>query len=57
MKLTASKGKVYTNGEVWGEEIFLGVDDTPEAWWEVPIEEVEPQISEMPLMFGGIEQI
>jgi len=57
MKLTASEGKVYTNGEVWGKEVFLGVGDTSEAWREVPIAEVEPQISEMPPMFGGIEQI
>ena len=57
MKLIASEEYVYTNGEVWGKEIFLGVGDTPEAWREVPITEVEPQISEMPPMLGDIEQI
>ena len=57
MKLTASEGYVYTNGEVYGKEVFLGIGDTPDTWQEVPIEEFEPQISEMPPMFGDIEQI
>ena len=57
MKLTASEGYVYTNGGVWGKEIYLGVGDSPDTWREVPITEVESQISEIPPMFGDIEQI
>lgn len=33
--LTAAEGMVYTNGEVYGKEIWLGVNDDPTNWWEI----------------------
>jgi hypothetical protein len=33
--LIAADGMVYTNGEVYGKEIWLGVNDDPANWWEV----------------------
>lgn len=38
--LTAAEGMVYTNGEVYGKEIWLGVTDDPANWWEVPESEM-----------------
>lgn len=38
-KITASEGKVLTNGEVYSEEVYLGKFDSPENWHEVTAEE------------------
>ena len=38
-KLTASNGHVLTNGEAYGKEIYLGVNDAPENWHEITDEE------------------
>ena len=35
IKLTASEGYVLTNGEAYGEEIYLGCNDRPENWREI----------------------
>ena len=43
-KLEASEGMTLTNGEVYGKEIYLGVNDAPENWHEIPDNEV-PQES------------
>ena len=34
-KLTASHGHVLTNGEVYGKEIYLGINDKAENWHEI----------------------
>ncbi len=34
-KLTASDGMVLTNGEAFGKEIYLGVNDSAENWREI----------------------
>ena len=34
-KLTASEGHVLTNGEVYGKEIYLGINDRAENWHEI----------------------
>lgn len=34
-KLTASNGFTLTNGEAFGKEIYLGVNDSPDNWWEI----------------------
>jgi hypothetical protein len=53
-KITANTGKVLTNGEVYSKEIYLGVNDSPENWWEITdeeyaeIEEKEARINEQP---------
>lgn len=35
-KLTAAEGYVLTNGEVYGKEIYLGKNDSPAFWYEIP---------------------
>lgn len=35
IKLTASEGYVFTNGEAYGKEIYLGIYDSPENWHEI----------------------
>lgn len=34
-KLTASEGYVLTNGDVYGKEAYLGVNDSAENWHEI----------------------
>ena len=34
-KLTASEGYVLTNGEVYGKEVYLGVNDFAGNWHEI----------------------
>jgi hypothetical protein len=38
-KLTATEGYVLTNGEAYGKEIYLGVNDSPDNWHEITEEE------------------
>lgn len=40
-KLTASEGMVLTNGEVYGKEIYLGVNDNENNWREITDAEYE----------------
>ena len=40
-KITASKGKVLTNGETYSTEIYLGVNDSPDNWHEITETEYE----------------
>ena len=40
-KLTASEGMVLTNGEAFGKEIYLGVNDSAENWREITEVEYE----------------
>ena len=38
-KITASEGMVLTNGTTYssvGGEVYLGVNDRAENWWEIP---------------------
>ena len=36
----ADEGKVLTDGEVYSTEIWLGINDSPANWREIPEEEV-----------------
>ena len=45
-KLTASDGMVLTNGEAFGKEIYLGVNDSAENWREITDAEYEKILSE-----------
>ena len=40
-KLTADEGKVLTNGEAYGKEIYLGIYDSAENWHEITDDEYE----------------
>jgi hypothetical protein len=39
--LKARSGYVLTNGEAYGKEIYLGVNDKPENWFEITEEEYQ----------------
>ena len=38
--LEADEGYVLTNGETWSRKVYLGVNDSPENWREVPESEI-----------------
>ena len=38
-KLVAKEGMILTNGEVYSKEVYLGVIDKPENWYEITEEE------------------
>lgn len=40
IKLTASEGMTLTNGETYGKEVYLGCNDSPDNWHEIPETEV-----------------
>jgi len=46
IKLTASEGMTLTNGEAFGKEIYLGVNDSPENWREITDSEAEGILKE-----------
>ena len=39
IKLTPSEGMVLTNGEAYSTEVYLGKNDSPDNWHEIPVEE------------------
>ena len=41
VKLTASDGMTLTNGEVFGKEVYLGCNSTPDNWYEITDEEAK----------------
>ena len=45
-KLTASDGMVLTNGEAFGKEIYLGVNDSADNWHEITEEEYNKILAE-----------
>ncbi len=45
-KLTAAEGMTLTNGEAFGKEIYLGCNDSPDNWHEIPDEEAEQMQAE-----------
>lgn len=40
VKLIAEEGMVLSNGETCGTEIYLGVNDSPYNWHEIPVEQI-----------------
>ena len=38
-KLTAAEGMTLTNGEAFGKEVYLGINDSPDNWHEITDEE------------------
>ena len=51
-KLTASDGMVLTNGEAFGKEIYLGVNDSAENWREITDAEYEKIVAEQEAEIG-----
>lgn len=45
-KMIASKYMILTNGKAYGKEIYLGVNDSPNNWWEITEEEYEEILEE-----------
>jgi len=41
IKITASEGMIYTNGEVYGKTIYLAEGVSADAFWEIPIADYE----------------
>jgi hypothetical protein len=37
---------ILTNGKVYGKEIYLGVNDVPDNWHEVTIDEYESAMAD-----------
>lgn len=56
-KLTASNGKVLTNGETYSKEVYLGVNDSPDNWYEITETEynaiLETQKNESEMLIGN----
>lgn len=46
IKLEAEEGYVLTNGEVYSASVYLGINDGPENWREIPESEVPTDDSE-----------
>ena len=42
--LEPDEGMVLTNGETCSTRVYLGVNDRPENWWEVPVEDWEGEV-------------
>lgn len=38
--LEPEKGKILTNGETYSYKVYLGVNDSPDNWWEISEEDV-----------------
>ena len=45
--LKASDGMTLTNGSVFSEEVYLGKNDSPENWSEIPDSEAEVLMKEL----------
>lgn len=46
-KLTAAEGMTLYNGEAFGKEVYLGKNDCPENWHEIPDAEADALRQEM----------
>ena len=54
-KLTAAEGMTLTNGEAFGKEVYLGVNDSPKNWREITDEEAAA-IEQAKLEVAGITE-
>ena len=46
-KRIASPGMILTNGESYGREVFLGIGDSADNWYEIPEAEYDRQYTEV----------
>ena len=37
-------GYTLTNGEAYSKKVYLGINDNPENWWEIPDSEVPEEV-------------
>lgn len=45
--LIAKEGTTYTNGYVYWKKVYLGVNDSPENWYEITDAEAEERQKEL----------
>lgn len=45
IKLIASEGMVFTDGEACGKIIYLGTNDKPESWYEITEKEYDERVA------------
>ena len=45
-KLTASESMILTNGESYGKEIYLGINDDADNWHEITLAEYQAKMAE-----------
>ena len=48
ISLEASDGMTLTNGEVYSKQVYLGINDSPENWHEIPDSEVPEEGADNP---------
>lgn len=41
--LEPDEGMVLTNGETYSTKVYLGINDSPDNWYEIPESEVPEQ--------------
>ena len=51
-KITASYGMVLTDGETFGKEIYLGINDSEANWREITDAEYEKIVAEQEAEIG-----
>jgi hypothetical protein len=54
-RLTAAEGMTLTNGEAFGKEVYLGINDSPDNWHEITDEEATA-IEQAKLEVAGITE-
>jgi hypothetical protein len=53
-KLTASVGMTLTNGETFSKEVYLGINDSADNWYEITDEEAEEKIKELEVITDNV---
>lgn len=56
-KLTAEAGMILTNGEIYSEQVYLGIYDSPNNWHEIPEDEVPENPSEQEESQDDIQEL
>ncbi len=52
IKLISREGNTLTNGEIFGKEVYLSAEDSPDNWWEITDEEAEAMLKNTPMGEG-----
>ena len=43
--LQADEGMILTNGQTYSKLVYLGINDSPENWYEIPENEVPEDVT------------